>query len=441
MKLSTRLGGLVLVFLSQFVVADIDIDSAATKLSPIIVTATRTAQSLDQTLASVTVITREQLEKRQVSSVAEALNGVVGLQFTSTGGVGKSTSVFMRGTQSGHLLVLVDGVKVGSATLGSAAFEHIPIQQIERIEVVRGPRASLYGSEAVGGVIQIFTRDGREGKHLGVAMSAGSHNFTGSSFSYGDRVGNTWFSVSAEVQDTDGINVCDGGCFTVEPDRDAYDRKSGSFRIGHQFSKRLKAEFHANQATGDTEADSAFVSNNTEYLQQVVGAKVGWDLTNDWLLSFQVGTSRSESENDLNGVFVSINDTKRITRSIQSDYQVNDQQSLSLGYDFQDDLVTSTVAYAERSRRNEGFFGMYQLQLKKWSFNASARRDSNEQFGSHNTGSVAVGYFLDSGTTITLSHGTAFKAPNFDELYFPSLFGFPAFGNPDLKPSESKSTE
>ena len=441
MKISTRLGGLALVLLSQSLLADIEADSAPVRLTPIVVTATRTAQSLDQTLASVTVITREQLEQRQVSTVTEALNGVVGLQFRTNGGVGKATSLSMRGTESGHLLVLIDGVKIGSATLGTSAFEHLPIEQIERIEVVRGPRASLYGSEAIGGVIQIFSRDGRGGKHRSVALSKGSHNFTNTSASYSDRVGNSWFSINGEYQQSDGINVCDGGCFTVEPDHDAYDRRSGSFRGGHQFSKRLKAEFHAMLAEGDSENDST-ISNESEYLQQVVGAKLSWSVTDNWLLSFKMGTSRDESDTDLNGVFVDGIDTKRVTRSVQSDYQFNDQHALSFGYDFQDDLINSSIAYAERSRRDEGVFVMYQLQLANWSFNLSGRRDSNEQFGSQNTGNIALGYFFDDGINITLSHGTAFKAPTFNELYFPAIFvGFPAFGNPELKPAESRSTE
>ena len=441
MKISTRIGGLSLLMLSQSLVAEIETDSQPVQLSPIVVTATRTAQSLEQTLASVTIITRDQLEKRQVLTVPEALNGVAGLQFRSNGGIGKSTSLSMRGTESGHLLVLIDGVKMGSATLGTAAFQHLPIEQIERIEVVRGPRASLYGSEAIGGVIQIFTRDGSSGKHLGVAISKGSHNYTSTSVSYSDRIGKTWFSINGEYLDTDGINVCDGGCFTVEPDHDGYDRQSGSLRVGHQFSNSLKVEFQAIQAGGKSQNDST-ISNQSEYLQQVVGSKVSWNVTDDWLLSFNVGTSRDEGEDELDGVFVSVIDTKRLTRSVQSDYQISEQQSVTFGYDFQDDLITSTVAYAERSRRDEGVFGMYQLQLANWSLNASARRDSNEQFGSHNTGNIALGYFFESGISVSLSHGTAFKAPTFNELYFPAIFvGFPAFGNPDLKPSESRSTE
>ena len=131
---------------------------AATTEEAVIVTATRTARTADETLASVSVITRADIERTQAKSVAELLAGEAGIDTTVSGGYGKSTSVFLRGTNSDHTLVLIDGIKVGSATLGTAPWQYLPLDQIERIEIVRGPRSSLYGSEAIGGVIQIFTR-------------------------------------------------------------------------------------------------------------------------------------------------------------------------------------------------------------------------------------------------------------------------------------------
>ena len=119
----------------------------ATELDPIIITATRTAQTADETLSSVTVITKKEIERQQAQSVQDLLRGVPGVSVTNDGGPGKATSVFLRGTESDHVLVLIDGVKVGSATLGTTAFQDIPVWQIERIEIVRGPRSSLYGSE------------------------------------------------------------------------------------------------------------------------------------------------------------------------------------------------------------------------------------------------------------------------------------------------------
>ncbi|RKZ86744.1 MAG: TonB-dependent vitamin B12 receptor, partial [Candidatus Parabeggiatoa sp. nov. 1] len=148
------------------------LSAAENALSPVVVTATRTAQTVDESLASVTVITREDIDNSQALTIPDILRGVPGLDITM-GGLGKTASVFMRGTESDHVLVLVDGVKIGSATTGSVAFEHLPLSQIERIEIVRGPRSSLYGSEAIGGVIQIFTRQGK-GKKPSITFSGGA---------------------------------------------------------------------------------------------------------------------------------------------------------------------------------------------------------------------------------------------------------------------------
>ena len=145
-------------------------------LPPVIVTATRTAQTTDESLASVSVITRDTIEKKQILSVQGALLGVPGLNISNNGGLGKPSDIFMRGTNSDHVLILIDGVRAGSATLGTTSIQDIPIDQIERIEIVRGPRSSLYGSEAIGGVIQIFTRKGGDGLKPFISVGGGTYN-------------------------------------------------------------------------------------------------------------------------------------------------------------------------------------------------------------------------------------------------------------------------
>ncbi|MBT6800293.1 MAG: TonB-dependent receptor plug domain-containing protein, partial [Rhodospirillales bacterium] len=135
--------------------------SSSEQTEAVIVTATRTAQTVDDALSAVTIITRDDIERRQGQSVDDVLRGIAGLSITNNGGPGKASSMHLRGTEADHVLVLIDGVKIGSATLGTAAFQDIPLSQIDRIEVVRGPASSLYGSEAIGGVIQIFTKKGR----------------------------------------------------------------------------------------------------------------------------------------------------------------------------------------------------------------------------------------------------------------------------------------
>ena len=145
-----------LAFATPFAVSSIHAQTLATDLAPVFVTATRTPAEAQTLPASVTIITRDDIDRLQSTSVPELLRGVAGLDIASNGGAGKATSVFMRGTDSDQVLVLVDGVRIGSATAGGAAWQDLPVDLIERIEIVRGPRSGLYGADAVGGVVQIF---------------------------------------------------------------------------------------------------------------------------------------------------------------------------------------------------------------------------------------------------------------------------------------------
>ena len=165
----------------------------------------------------------------------DVLRHLPGITLSNSGGVGKATSVFIRGTNSSHVLVLVDGVKVGSATTGSVAFEDLPLDQVERIEVVRGPRSSLYGSEAIGGVIQIFTRKGGNGFQPELSASVGSHNTQKANVNLAGGDATTWYNVNAGTEQTDGFNATANN---QEPDADGYERDSLSLRAGTSFRQR-----------------------------------------------------------------------------------------------------------------------------------------------------------------------------------------------------------
>ena len=197
----------------------------AEEQSPIIVTATRTAQTADDSLASVTVITEEQIAQQQVNDLRELLSSISGIDMINNGGIGKATSMFMRGTGSSHVLVLIDGVKIGSATNGNIAFQHIPVNQIERIEIVRGPRSSLYGSEAVGGVIQIFTKKGKKQDQANLEMGYGSYETNKIMAGVSGKVGNTSYAINANHLKTNGFDAKDG----IEIDNDGYDSNSLTF--------------------------------------------------------------------------------------------------------------------------------------------------------------------------------------------------------------------
>lgn len=413
----------------------------ATDLDPIIVTATRTAQTADETLASVTVITREKIERQQASSVQDVLRGVPGLAIANTGGHGKATSVFLRGTESDHVLVLIDGVKVGSATLGTTAFQHIPVEQIERIEIVRGPRSSLYGSEAIGGVIQIFTRKGGGALRPFFSIGGGSHQTYSASAGVSGGGERGWFNVSASGIDTGGFNACDGrpppggaGCFTYEPDKDGYRNLSGSLRAGYRFDNGLEMDVRALRAEGKNEFDGRSV-NESESVQQILGGTLRFSPADIWQITLTAGRSRDESDNFKDGAFRSRFDTERDTLSFQNDLSFAPDHLLTVGADYQDDRIDSTTAYAVTSRDNTGLFTQYQGRFGAHDVQLSLRRDDNEQFGNRNTGGAAWGYAPSESLRLTASHGTAFKAPTFNELYFPG------FGNANLRPEESRSFE
>lgn len=402
------------------------------------ITANRRAQATSKTLAPVTIITREDIEKYQAHSITEVLRRVPGVNISNNGGVGKNTSVFMRGTNSGHVLVLVDGIRHGSATLGSTSFQHIPLDQVERIEVVRGPRSSLYGSEAIGGVIHIITRKGGNGFKPSIELGYGSHDTLKASVNIakGDAV--HWYNINLQSNDTIGINSCNSttaGCFADEPDKDGYHQDSIALRGGHTLLEgKLKAEASFLRAEGDTEFDGSF-QNSSDFIQQVASAKLSVKATDKLNVRFQVGQSRDENDNFKAGTIASHFNTERDSVSLIADVNLNDRFSFLLGTDWHDDKVESSTDYAVTSRDSKGVFGSVSGRINKTQIDLSLRDDDNEQFGNQTTGGIAIGQQLTDSIMLKASYGTAFKAPTFNQLYFPN------FGLATLKPEESENYE
>jgi vitamin B12 transporter len=409
---------------------------------PIIITATRTAQTADETLASVTVITRKDIERRQARSVQDLLRGTQGISIANNGGPGKNTSIFMRGTESDHVLVLIDGIRAGSATSGGAAFENIPIEQIEHIEIVRGPRSSLYGSEAIGGVIHIFTRKGdKKGFTPSFSIGGGSYGTFNSSAGLSGRNKHGWFNMNISGKDTNGFNSCTGrpfpggaGCFTNEPDKDGYHNVAGSFRAGYLFENGLDIETNFLQSSGKTKFDGTFV-NKTELVQRVFGGKVRYSPFSFWKVTLTGGRSRENTRNFLGQMFQTKFNTRRDTVTLQNDFTLGKSHLLTVGGDYKNDNVNSNQSFAVTSRNNWGAFAQYQTTVFKQNLLVSVRHDENEQFGGRVTGGAGWGYTVTEWLRFTANFGTAYKAPTFNELYFPR------FSNANLRPEKSLSYE
>lgn len=415
---------------------------AARDIEEVLVTATRTPQPVEDTLSAFTLITREQIELLQPRSIEDLLQGSDGLNIANSGGAGKLTSFFVRGTDADQLLVLVDGVRIGSATAGTAALQNIPVDQVERIELVRGPRSSLYGSEAVGGVLQIFTRSGGEGLRPEISVSGGSFDTQQVSAALGGGNSARWFSLQGSWQQTEGFNACRGsgtlfeGCFTDEPDLDGSEYWSISARGGFAFGNDGKLDASYLRADSDVEYDGSF-ANRSEIVQQVASVSASQKFGNGINLMGRIARAWDESDDFVDTAFQGDFNTTRDSASAQLDYAFGaaGAQMFTVGLDYLNDSVDSSTPYTVDQRDDTGLFAQYMATLGAWRVEASLRHDDNQQFGGHDTGSLALGYAFSPALQLVAQYGTAFRAPTFNELYYPG------FSNPDLDPERSRSAE
>ncbi|MFQ5936445.1 MAG: TonB-dependent receptor domain-containing protein [Acidiferrobacterales bacterium] len=412
----------------------------------IVVTATRTAQTVDESLASVTVITREDIEKSKALSVPELLRGVAGVDVAVQGGFGKLSSIFLRGTSSTQVLALVDGLKFGSVSAGQTSWEFLPLSEIERIEIVRGPRSSLYGSEAIGGVIQIFTRTGKGPPKARVEASVGTEETRQGTVGFSGGSKTNWYNVSVSRFRTDGIDARQptllfGFLPLNEPDKDGYDNNAFSTRYGHRFNPRTSVELFASRSDGNTQFD-AVGGNEDDYEIAAAGARYRQQATPRWNVQLEAGRTQDKRTTFRadGSVMPSRFDSTIDSFTWQNDLTFGTNQIVTLGADYRDEKIDSTVDFKQSSRNNKAAFGQYQTNLSRHDVLFGLRRDDNEQFGGKTTGNINWGYNLPNAMRMVVLFGTGFRAPTFNDLFFPDFFGLPT-SNPNLRPETSESLE
>ena len=431
----------------------------ASALDPVVVTATRTAVTADDALSSVTVITRADIQRLQPASLIDLLTGLPGINFTQSGGIGQQSSLFVRGTNSDHTLVLVDGVRIGSVTAGLASLEQIPVEQIERIEIVRGPRSSLYGADAIGGVIQIFTRHGQPGGGIAPSLSvtAGSHGLFGSEAGLSGGDAHAWYNLSLGGEYTSGFPGCRmgaaeamAGCFVDDPRNDAYRNWNGAANAGYRWDNGTELAFTWLRSKNDVEyAGSPYGGNDAVNEQRVAGARLSFSPLAAWKVTLNAGQSRDLATTYYQGTYygtyypwaqTGYSNSRRNQASWQNDIALAPDQLLTVGVDWQQEQVDSSTGYLASRRNDTGAYAQYQGSFGRNEVQFSARRDHDQQYGDHDTGAAAWGYHFDHGLRVYASYGTAFHAPTFNDLYYPPYYGIPS-ANPDLKPEKSRSAE
>lgn len=429
------------------------VHAAEETLDETIVTATRAEQPTSQSLAHTTVITQKEIQESQVADVPALLKRLAGVEIYQAGGLGKQSSVFMRGTNSNHTLVLLDGVRISSATTGMTAIDQIMLDQVERIEVVRGNVSSLYGSEGIGGVIQIFSKRGKGAPSFSGNVSTGSYGTKRYSAGVGGESGNTSFDLRTSKLWSQGISAIDPAVVpSVNPDTDGYDNKSFSGNLRHQFKPGHSYSMSVFNSTGQVQTDNSFglatdVNGSQSHVRKVTLALED-HFTDAWVSTLQRGQGLDETLNFLNGQpdlalgaqFMTLNEQL----SWQNNVRLSDRAMLNFGVERLKQVVTSSTAYTRADRSDNSVFAGYTHVLGTQQIQANVRRDTYSDFGDARTFLLGYGIDLDGAWRLTGDVSTGFKAPTLNDLFYPFVNyggGFSYQGNPNLLPERSRNAE
>jgi vitamin B12 transporter len=426
----------------------------AVALDEVLVTATRTEQRLADSLPSATVITRRQIESSQTPGLVELLGRQAGVEFARTGGPGSQASVFMRGTNSSQTLVLIDGVRMNTALTGAAALGGVSLDTVERIEIVRGNLSSLYGSEAIGGVIQIFTR-GAEASGVEFGGEAGSGDLRAASAYAARRFDGGSVALSAAGRRSAPFSAIDAsqvipGPFApgANPEVDGNRNGSASLRAqGRAGPLDLAASLwgNRNDTDFDSTADGPTATHEERSRQYAMQASAAGRLTERWRAQLTVARADDDTTNRSsqpwsfsNGEFESSNRSVTLANEVR----LGERATASLAYEYlqqhggataYDPDLGGVLTRFERRVSSlragiDGRQGPHRLQ-------ASVRWDGYSDVGGATTGLVAYGYDIDRRWRVSAQLANAFRAPSFNDLYFPF------FGNPALAPERARSGE
>ena len=407
--------------------------TAATRQPTVIVTATRQAEPIDASLAGVSVITREDIDQAVTLDLVDLLRLQTGIDIVRSGGLGQQTSLFLRGSNSNHVLVLIDGVRIASANTGGYAWENLPLGQIERIEIVRGPRAAQWGSDAIGGVIQIFTRRD-EGSDA--AVLAGSHQTLGAEAAWGHRQQGHGFGLRVGYLDSEGFNAQNPNGFGFDPDDDGSLLRNlsgwGEWALGEQ---RASASLLATDNVIEFDQGVSSIQHHAASLA------LEGELGAQWSHDLRLAHARESLDTP---AFFNTFETRREQADWVHRLQREEQQwQFGLAWMHESGELIDTFAAIptyDQTRSNRAAFLHWSTALGAHQMAVSARLDDNSAFGSEFTTQFAWGWQVADHWRLSGNFGQGFRAPNFNELYAPGFGGYYA-GNPLLNAETSEATE
>ena len=414
---------------------------AQSALKEVVVTATRSETRVDALISDVTVIDRAAIERSAGRSVSELLARTAGVMVSGNGGQGKETAVFIRGTESRHVLLLVDGVRYGSATKGAPNFDTLALEMIDHIEVLKGPASALYGSDAVGGVVQIFTRKGKSGFHPYASLSVGE--WDRSEVSTGASGGAGVFTYAFDVQtlSESGFSATNKRLSTFNPDRDGFSQNSSHLSVAWAIAPDWKLQANGLQSYGSNHYDNGLSSFDVhgDYGTSVLGLVLDGTVREGW--KSKLSASNSSDKVDSYGSAVP---TRFYTTQEQLSWQ-NDVATpvglVLLGAESLTESVSSSTPYSVSARATASWFLGLSGNAGPHNWQANARQDRSSQFGVSNTGLLGYGYALSSNLNVRAAIGSTFKVPSFNTLYYVDPIKPSNNGNPSTQPETGRNSE
>jgi len=416
----------------------------------VVVTATRSPVPLNQIASSMTVITQDEIQQQNKPTVIELLREVPGVTIANTGGVGQSTRVFMRGTNSNHVLVIIDGVVVNDPSDPGDAydFSNLTTDNIERIEILRGPESTLYGSQAIGGVINIITKQGVGAPKYNGYAEYGRYNTRKEGLGTSGEINGTSYSFSANEGHTDGISAFDKKFGGHEKDGD--DDYGFSGNVASKLTDNFTLKFNARYNRSDVDFDSpgAFTRPSDDPLPRSDSRQLNMRTAGELSLldgkwTTELGASTLQFNRDEITVFYDALGDELFGRQQQlgqrntldwiNHVKILPDNTLTFGAEtYTDQFKADGISSVNVD--NSAIYADDQFNIgKNFFMNVGSRLDENQAFGQEFTWKVAPGYHIpETGTTLKATYGTGFKAPSLAQLYDPSS------GNPLLNPEKSK---
>jgi vitamin B12 transporter len=421
-------------------------------LKDVIVVANRIPQSRDSVIGDVSIITREEIERAGQSTITELLSSQPGIEMDSTGGVGSTSFIRIRGNNSQSVVVLIDGMRVTSATSGTTNFSQIALSQIDRVEILRGPASSLYGADAIGGVIQIFTQKGKNQPNATLTAGYGSNNTKdiSATFSASNDTTAAYFGVNSLNSDgISSVSVNTG----YDRDNDAFRNFTINGNVSHQLTEGHEIAANIYSSSGRYNTDNSNAPAFNDNAQQILSLNSKNKLTDYWQSSLTLGESKDKQYSEGASFGNSSLNTKQTQLYWQNDIKLP-VGNLILAYDRIEDKVNGNVDFSEKKRTNNGYVGSYLVDHNAHTLKFGLRLDDNSQFGNYTTGNIGYGYKINSQWRTTASYGTAYRAPTFNDLYYPfsdysvtndpdpnNNYVYTYEGNASLKPESAKNSE